>query len=175
MCHECWWKHWPISFFLSPQINTNCDTVFWTVVRLRENKFVSKEKQQFTSLTSYGAFFIYDLQNPSSNCTALNKDVWVFTHCKLEKLRSLSCSSLHEPFSEYMTQAAIFIVVYVGVLMFSKPILVKFTQSGIKIQCPCTIRYLSFKGNVFYKPGSRSANLYLGLFVRLPYTYTHKF
>jgi hypothetical protein len=66
-------------FFLAHKLtqtsNTNCDTVFSTVNRLQENKFISKEKQQVTPLTYYGAFFKYGGQNASSNCTALNKDV----------------------------------------------------------------------------------------------------
>jgi hypothetical protein len=41
------------------------------------------------SPTSYGAFQKYGVQNASSNCNALNKDVWVFAQGKLEKLRSL--------------------------------------------------------------------------------------
>jgi hypothetical protein len=50
--------------------------------------------------------------------------VWVFTHGKLEKLRSLSCLSPQETYSAYMTRGAIFIGTYVGVLIFPKPILV---------------------------------------------------
>jgi len=139
----------------------------------------AKKSSRYHRLPLTAPFFKYGVQNPRSNCSALtlillrwkiwwasnnaskwqigfnaackglNKDVWVFTHGKLEKLRSLLCLSPHQTYSAYMTRGAIFIATYVWLLIFSKPILVNFTQSGTKNQRLCRIRQVILEGNVF--------------------------